>query len=189
MSMGGNKAVFLDRDGTINIEKHYLYKVSDFEYRDGALEGLKALTDMGYVLVIVTNQSGIARGYYTVNDYLSLDQWLKNDLAQRGIYISGSYFCPHLPGGANSIYAKECDCRKPKTALFWRAARELNIDMDLSFAVGDKERDLSICNESGVKGILLAENNSESEKYVICEDWEHVIEAIKRQGEQQNGKD
>ena len=189
MSMGGNKAVFLDRDGTINIEKHYLYKVSDFEYRDGALEGLKTLTDMGYVLVIVTNQSGIARGYYTVNDYLSLDQWLKNDLAQRGIYISGSYFCPHLSGGANSKYAKECDCRKPKTALFWRAARELNIDMDLSFAVGDKERDLSICDESGVRGILLSENISRTEKYVICADWEHVIEAIKKQEEQQDGKD
>ncbi len=179
MSMGGNKAIFLDRDGTINIEKNYLYKVSDFEYKDGALEALKVLADIGYLLVIVTNQSGIARGYYTEEDYLKLNRWIEEDLAQRNIKIAGSYYCPHLPNGVVPQYAKECDCRKPKTALFWKAARDLNIDMDKSFAIGDKERDLSICNESGVRGILLSENDYESEVYMVCADWNQVIETIK----------
>ena len=78
--MDGNKAIFLDRDGTINVDKNYLYKQEDFEYIDGAVEGLRQLCDMGYLLVIITNQSGIARGYYTEEDYLKLDSWMKKDL-------------------------------------------------------------------------------------------------------------
>lgn len=175
-----NKAVFLDRDGTINKEKHYLFKISDFEYFDGAVAGLKTLSDMGYILVIVTNQSGIARGYYTEDDYRSLDQWIKDDLEKKGIHISGSYFCPHLPDGKVKKYSKKCDCRKPGTALFWKAASDLNIDMDCSFAIGDKERDLSICDESGVKGILLA-NNVFSKKYVVCSDWNQIVDTVKHQ--------
>ena len=179
MSMGGNKAVFLDRDGTINVEKHYLYKVSDFEYIDGAISGLKALSDMGYLLVIITNQSGIARGYYTEEDYLELDGWMKNDLAARGIPMAGTYFCPHLPDGIVSKYAKVCDCRKPKTALFWKAAKDLDIDMDHSFAIGDKERDLSICEESRVKGILLSDSLAGSSKHMICANWNQIVDVIK----------
>ena len=176
-----NKAVFLDRDGTINIEKHYLYRISDFEYIDGSTDGLKTLSEMGYLLVIVTNQSGIARGFYTEEDYLQLDQWMKDDLAEKGIHIAGSYYCPHLPDGIVEKYAKKCDCRKPKTGLFWKAAAELNIDMECSFAVGDKERDLSICDESGAKGILLADSKMYSKKYVICSDWTQIIDYIKQE--------
>lgn len=181
MSMDGNKAVFLDRDGTINIDKNYLYKISDFEYKDGALEGLKILTDMGYMLVIITNQSGIARGYYTEEDYLKLNAWLENDFEKNGIRLAGSYYCPHLTDGIVPQYAKICNCRKPKTALFWKAAKDLNIDMDRSFAIGDKKRDLSICDESGVIGILLSENASEVERYMVCTNWRQIIDTIKSQ--------
>ena len=93
------RAVFLDRDGTINVEKDYLYQISDFEYMDGALEGLKELSDMGYLLVVVTNQSGIARGYYKEQDYLNLEKWMCEDLRSKGIPIARCYFCPHLPDG------------------------------------------------------------------------------------------
>ena len=180
MSMAGNKAVFLDRDGTINVEKHYLYKVYDFEYIDGVIDGLKALSDMGYLLVIVTNQSGIARGYYTEEDYLKLDQWMKDDLEERGIKLAGSYYCPHLPDGVVPEYAVDCDCRKPKPGLFWEAVKDLNIDMDHSFAIGDKERDLSICNESGVMGILLSGGKIESRKYIVCSDWNQIVDTVKQ---------
>ncbi len=181
MLMDGNKAIFLDRDGTINVEKHYLYKISDFEYIAGVIDGLRILSDMGYLLVIVTNQSGIARGYYTEEDYLKLDQWLKDDLAEKGIYIAGSYYCPHLPSGVVFKYAIDCDCRKPKTSLYWKAAEELNIDMECSFAVGDKERDLSICKESRVKGILLSDNKDDSDAYFICSDWKQIVDTIRQQ--------
>ncbi len=187
MSMDGNKAIFLDRDGTINIEKHYLYKISDFEYIDGAIDGLKVLSEMGFLLVIVTNQSGIARGYYTESDYLQLDQWLKNDLAQKGIPIAGSYFCPHLPEGIIPRYSIECECRKPKTALFWKAAADLNIDMDRCFAIGDKERDLSICDESKVRGILLSDKKTDLSKYSICSDWNQIVDTIMMKESRSNG--
>ena len=179
--MGGNKAVFLDRDGTINIDKNYLYKQEDFEYIDGAVEGLRLLYDMGYLLVIITNQSGIARGYYSEEDYFKLDSWLKNDLLDKGVKIAGSYYCPHLPEGKVKAYAKDCDCRKPKTTLFWQATRELEIDMDKSFAIGDKTRDLSICNESGVKGILLGDETVNDSNYHVCINWKEITEFIKNE--------
>ncbi len=182
MPMDGNKAVFLDRDGTINIEKHYLYRISDFEYIEGAVEGLKELSDMGFLLVVVTNQSGIARGFYTEEDYRKLDEWMKADLLEKGIMIAGSYYCPHLPDGAVKEYARECECRKPKTGLYWQAAKELNINMDKSFAIGDKVRDLSICRESGVKGILISDTVQEKTGCSVCSSWKDAVQMIKNCG-------
>ena len=151
------KAVFLDRDGTINVDYHFVHRVEDFEYVPGALEGLRFLQNLGYVPVIVTNQSGIARGFFREKDFEELTKWMVQDLKKQGIAISGVYYCPHLPEGKVKKYRKSCDCRKPRTALFWKAASELKIDMDHSIAVGDTLRDLSICQECGVKGFLLSE--------------------------------
>ena len=177
--MGGNKAIFLDRDGTINVDKNYLYKQEDFEYIEGAVEGLRLLCNMGYLLVIITNQSGIARGYYSEEDYHKLDNWLKNDLFDKGVKIAGSYYCPHLREGKVKAYAIECECRKPKTALFWQAEKDLNIDMDMSYAIGDKVRDLCICGESGVKGILFGSVKEADSIYHVCSDWKEITEFIK----------
>lgn len=185
MRENGYKAVFLDRDGTINKEKQYLYKISDFEYMEGAVAGLKELSDMGYLLVVVTNQSGIARGYYTEEDYRRLDGWMRRDLLDKGVKIAGSYYCPHLPDGCVAEYAKECDCRKPKTGLYYRAARELGIDMAHSFAIGDRLRDLSICHESGVKGILLSTDSGHEGMFEVCADWTEIVQVIKAAGEQE----
>ena len=173
-----NKAVFLDSDGTINKDKHYLYKVSEFEYLEGVIGGLKKLYDYGFILVIITNQSGIARGYYSEADYYSLDAWMKKDLNDKGIEIKASYFCPHLPNGIVPRYSTECGCRKPKTELFWKAAKDLNIDMNRSYAVGDKLRDLCICEESGVKGILLSDDSYNDSKYTVCPDWDGIVNYI-----------
>ena len=177
--MDGNKAIFLDRDGTINVDKNYLYKQEDFEYIDGAVEGLRLLCDMGYLLVIITNQSGIARGFYTEEDYLKLDSWMKKDLKDKGVRIAGSYYCPHLPEGKVKAYAIECDCRKPKTALFRKAEKDLNIDMGMSYAIGDKGRDLCICDESEVRGILFGGLREADSRYHICSDWKEITDYIK----------
>lgn len=150
-----NKVVFLDRDGTINVEKNYLYKIEDFEYIDGAIEALKLLLQYGYLLVIITNQSGIARGYYTEKQCQELNDWMLADLAKEGIDIAKIYYCPHHPNGIIPEYKKNCDCRKPNVGLFRQAEKELQIDMNKSYAIGDKMRDLAICDVSGVTGILL----------------------------------
>ena len=155
MEDGVRPAIFLDRDGTINVEKEYLFKKEDFEYMPGVADGLRELSDMGFLLVIVTNQSGIARGYYTEEDFRKLNDWMLADLEGKKIKIAGVYYCPHYVGGIVPRYAVGCNCRKPLTGLFHRAQKELGIDMDRSFAVGDKMRDLAICNESGVRGVLL----------------------------------
>ena len=125
-----NRAVFLDRDGTINKDKGYLYRIEDCEYIDGAVDGLRALTEMGYMLIIITNQSGIARGYYTEKDYLLFMDWMIADLKKQGAQVSGHYFCPHLPGAIVKKYDVICDCRKPKTFLFDKATVEYEIDLN-----------------------------------------------------------
>ena len=176
--MSGNRAVFLDRDGVINKDRGYISRIDEFEYLNGAVNGLKILNNMGFMLIVVTNQSGIARGYYTEEDYLKLDEWMKLDLISKGVIITASYYCPHLSQGEVKKYAIECNCRKPKTEMFWKAAREYRIDMDRSFAIGDNERDLCICNESGVKGILLSQIIN-SPNYETAGSWEDVIRIIR----------
>jgi len=150
-----NPAIFLDRDGTINIEKNYLYQIKQFEYIDGAIEALQLFARMGFMLVIITNQSGIARGYYTDQDFGQLSRWMLEDLSSKGIKIQKIYYCPHYQKGNIPQYAVPCNCRKPGTGLFWQAEKDLEIDMENSYAIGDKPRDLAICTESGVQGILL----------------------------------
>lgn len=149
------KAVFLDRDGVINVDKGYVYKIEDFEYLEGAIDNLRWYQEQGYLLFVITNQSGIARGYYTEEQYLTLERWMIADLKSKGIEITACYYCPHLPDALVPRYRCKCECRKPGTALFHKAAEQYDIDLRKSIAIGDKERDLTICNESGARGILL----------------------------------
>ena len=158
----GSKAVFLDRDGTINIEKGYLYKIADFEFIPGAKEALALLANAGYRLVIVTNQSGVARGYYTEDDVRTLHDWLQETLAREGAGIAGIYYCPHLPDAPVEAYRRECGCRKPGLDLFYKAASDLGLDVDRSFAVGDKMHDLQLCLHSGCSGYLVGNGETET---------------------------
>lgn len=153
-----NKAVFLDRDGTINVEKHYLYRTEDFEFLAGAIEGMRLLQDAGYQLVIVTNQSGIARGYYTEDEFTVLNSWMMTELEKHGVGIDAVYYCPHLPDAKIEKYRIVCNCRKPRLGLYERAIKELDIDMNCSWAIGDKLRDCSICERSGCKGFVVGKN-------------------------------
>ena len=172
------QAVFLDRDGTINKDKGYLYKRESFEYLEGAVEGLRYLQKLGYVLLVVTNQSGIARGYYSEEDFQKLTDWMLSDLRLQGVFISGVYYCPHHPEGRVREYTKVCSCRKPKTGLFYQAARENGIDLDKSIVIGDNMRDLSICNETSAKGILLSAKNETQKGILICNSWKEIIEGV-----------
>lgn len=153
-----NKAIFLDRDGTLNVEKHYLYKIEDFEWLPGVMEALRLLQDAGYLLIVVTNQSGIGRGYYTEEDYLKLEKWMVETLKIKGINLSAVYHCPHLPDAQMEEYRKDCTCRKPKLGMFHQAIADLDIDVNRSFAIGDKIRDCALCAKTECQGFLITEN-------------------------------
>lgn len=155
-----NKAVFLDRDGTINVEKNYLYKVEDFEFLPGVIEGLKLLQDAGFLLIIITNQSGIARGYYTEEDFNRLNNWMLNQLTEYGVNITRVYYCPHLPNAAVKEYRIDCECRKPKLGMYYQAIHDYDINLGISYVIGDKIRDCSICEKTSCHGFLISETEN-----------------------------
>ena len=119
------KAAFLDRDGVINIDRAYVHKIEDFDWVPGALEAARALSDAGYLIVVVTNQSGIGRGYYGEADFARLTDWMKARFAEAGAPLAGVYFCPHHPEKANPPYRTDCLCRKPHPGMLLKAAADL----------------------------------------------------------------
>ncbi len=141
-------AIFLDRDGTINIDKNYVYKIEDWEFLPNAIEGLRELSLKGYKLVIITNQSGIGRGYYTCHDMEKLHHHVISLLKKNSIAIAGIYYCPHEP-------SDNCRCRKPETELLKKAATELNINIEESYFIGDKTCDIKMGKDGGCKTIMV----------------------------------
>lgn len=155
-----NKAVFLDRDGTINVDKNYLYRKEDFELLPHTIEALRLLQNAGFLLVVITNQSGIARGYYTEEQFMKLNQWMIEHFRTKGITIDAVYYCPHHPQAKIEKYRRNCNCRKPKTELFEAAVIDLNIDLAKSFAIGDRLRDCCICQKSNCRGFVIGNTES-----------------------------
>ncbi len=148
------KAIFLDRDGTLNIDHGYVHRIDDFHFIEGSIEALQKLKAMGFLLVLVTNQSGIARGYFSEEQFLQLTEWMDWSLADRGVDLDGIYYCPHHPQGQGE-YKQNCDCRKPKSGMLDQAIRELNIDPAQSFMVGDKAEDLLAAQSAKVRSKIL----------------------------------
>lgn len=143
-------ALFLDRDGVINVEKNYLHKIEDFEFIDGIFELCKKYQELGYKIIVVTNQSGIARGYYSENDFEKLTAWMIQTFREKGIVIDGIYHCPHHPDISGA-----CSCRKPEPGMLLDAAKEHAIDLANSILVGDSERDIVAAHRVGVKESYL----------------------------------
>ena len=147
------KAVFLDRDGVINVDKSYVYKQEDFEFCEGVFEALQHFKRLGYLLIIVTNQSGIGRGYYREEDFQSLSAWMKQEFLHVNITIDAIYHCPHAPEVG-------CECRKPKSGMFQEAIRDFDIDVRASWMIGDKQSDIEAALGVGIKQtIMLGKRN------------------------------
>ena len=161
-----NKAIFLDRDGTINIEKHYLFRKEDFEFIDGVPQALRELRKKGYLLILITNQSGIARGFYTLTDMEELHKYMQNKLSKFNAQFDDIFFCPHHPDATIAQYRAKCQCRKPQTGMFELARKKYNIDMQNSYAIGDRERGLIPADLLGAKCILL--DAVESIRWLTC---------------------
>jgi len=145
-----DRALFLDRDGVINIEKDYLYKIEDFEFIDGIFELCSYYRDLGYKIFVVTNQSGIARNYYTEDDFLKLTSWMLQVFLKYGVKLEKVYYCPHYPD-----ITGECLCRKPKPGMLLEAAVEFSIDLKNSLLIGDKERDIEAALNAGLSESYL----------------------------------
>jgi D-glycero-D-manno-heptose 1,7-bisphosphate phosphatase len=150
-----NRAVFLDRDGTINEEVGYLKSLDMLKIIPGAGAAIRRLNDAGFKVVIITNQSGVARGYFPESLVHEAHALLTGMLRQDGATIDGIYYCPHHPTAGNSKHTIACDCRKPATGLLDRAARDLDIDMKQSFMVGDKWSDVELGHRAGTRAILV----------------------------------
>lgn len=148
-------AVFLDRDGTINEEKEYLYHAEDFTFIPGAVEAIKALKKAGFLVIVVTNQSGVARGYYTERDVDVLHEHIQEELARYATRIDAFYICPHHPTEGLGNYRKSCGCRKGAPGMLLQAAADYQIDLSKSYIVGDKLADVEAGERAGCSSILV----------------------------------
>jgi len=152
-------AAFLDRDGVINVDHGYTYRIDAFEFVPGVLPAAAKLAALGFRLVVVTNQSGIGRGLYTVAEFDALTDWMREQFAAAGAPLAGVYWCPHHPTDAVGEYRRTCDCRKPAPGLLLQAARELNLDLPRSVMFGDKRSDLEAAQAAGVRERVLLGTN------------------------------
>ena len=150
-------AIFLDRDGTLNVDKGYVSKAEQWEWTPGAVEAIRGFNSLGFCVVVVSNQSGIGRGYYKKEDVDQLHRFVNERLGEHGAKIDAFYFCPHRPEGG-------CDCRKPRPGLIFQARSAQGIDLGKSFMVGDKEIDVLAALAAGVTPILVETGYGKREK-------------------------
>jgi D-glycero-D-manno-heptose 1,7-bisphosphate phosphatase len=163
-----NRAVFIDRDGTINTEKEYLYLPGEFEFIPGAKEAIRLLNQAGFLVVVVTNQSGVARGYYTEEDVHLLHRHISSLLEQAGSRVDAWFYCPHHPAGRGS-YALPCRCRKPQPGMLLEASRRFDIDLDSSVMIGDKLVDVEAGRAAGCRSILVRTGYGRVEESMLNE--------------------
>ena len=142
------KTIFLDRDGVINKEVNYLHKIQDFEFIDGIFDACIYFQNLGYQIIIITNQSGIARGYFSYKDYQLITNWMLEQFQEYGIEILDIFLCPHGPNSS-------CECRKPKPGMLMAAKEKHNITMKQSWMIGDKEDDIQAANAAGIKNTIV----------------------------------
>lgn len=174
-----DKALFLDRDGVINVDHGYVYRIQDFEFQRGIFELVHAACERGYLIIVVTNQSGIARGLYTEQEFQTLTDWMVAQFAQRGGTIHRVYHSPFHPVSGLGELKKDTDCRKPGPGMLFAARDELDIDLSESVMVGDKVSDMQAAINAGVPRRFLL-NNTKTGDWVRLRDLNDVKEALIR---------
>jgi D-glycero-D-manno-heptose 1,7-bisphosphate phosphatase len=152
-------ALFLDRDGVINHDQGYLYRAEDFTWIAGAVATIRHFNHAGYWVFVVTNQSGVARGYYRESDVRQLHLWINHQLASEEARIDAFYYCPHYPGAPLAAYNCVCNCRKPKPGMIRQALTEWPVAVEQSFLVGDSPSDIECARNAGIPGYLFTGGN------------------------------
>ena len=181
------KVIFLDRDGTINVEKDYIYKSEDLVFEEGTIEALKTFKNLGYILIVVSNQSGIARGYFTEEDLNIFNNNMNEILKKNGVEITEFYCCPHHPDGIGK-YKKNCECRKPNNKMIEDAIKKYNIDREKSYMIGDKTSDIGAGLKSNLKTVLVKTGYGlkdmekiDKNETLVCENLKDFSEILKRE--------
>lgn len=193
-----NKAVFLDRDGVITKEPpHYAHRIDQLKLVPKSAETIKGLNEGGFKVIVISNQSGVARGYYQEKDIKIYNNEMKRQLEEKGAHIDAIYYCPHHPEATIKEYRIDCNCRKPKPGMLKRAEKDLNLDLKRSFLIGDKISDIEAGYRAGCKTILVltGQGNGELKKIsemdikpnYISKDLHTAIQIIKRNNK--NDKD
>jgi D-glycero-D-manno-heptose 1,7-bisphosphate phosphatase len=152
-------AIFFDRDGVLNTDIGYAYLPEHITWVDGAVDAIKLANEHGYLVFVVTNQSGVARGLYTEHDVQHLHVWMQQECIKRGAVIHGFAYCPHHPDEGQGVYNVTCDCRKPAPGMLLSLAKSHAIDMSRSMMIGDKESDIQAAQAAGIKGIFYTGGN------------------------------
>jgi len=175
-----NKTVFIDRDGTINANTGYIKTPDDFKIYKGVAEGIKILNNMGYKVIIITNQSGIARGFFNEEMLEKIHEKMKKELSEKGATVDAIYFCPHHPD-------EKCNCRKPEPGMLQKAMKDFDVDVQKSFIIGDRMLDVEAGNKIGVKTVLVPENKKKVDiemqesnitPDIVCDDFYSGVEWI-----------
>jgi D-glycero-D-manno-heptose 1,7-bisphosphate phosphatase len=148
-------AVFVDRDGTMNEQMGYINHVSRFKMIPGVPQAIRMLNRHGFLVLVVSNQSGVARGYYPLDLVETIHRLMVSRIKEKKGIIDGIFFCPHHPAGSVPEFSRDCDCRKPKTGLIEQAAKSFEIDLPRSFVVGDMCSDIELAHRAGLKGVLV----------------------------------
>ncbi len=167
------KVMFLDRDGVINEDTGHLYKVSDWIFTDNCLDALKTIVRKGFQIVIITNQAGIAKGYYSVEDYEALTDWYVGVLKKHNISVLDVFYCPHHPQGEVKQFAKECMCRKPNPGMIEQALEKYEIDLEDSVLIGDKVSDVEAGFKAGVNNLVLLDSRYLLDERAVSFDVSH----------------
>jgi D-glycero-D-manno-heptose 1,7-bisphosphate phosphatase len=152
-------ALFLDRDGVINVDRNYVFRAEDFEWIEGAVETVAAFNARGWYVFVVTNQSGIARGYYTEEQMEAVHAWLNAELAKQGARIDRIYHCPYHEEGTIERYRRDSYDRKPKPGMLIQAMTDFPVMKERSFLIGDKPADLEAAKAAGIRGFLFTGGN------------------------------
>lgn len=171
-----NKALILDRDGVINKEINYLYKIEDVEFIDGIFETCKFFMDKGYLIIVVTNQAGIARGKYTETDFHRLNDWMVEEFRKHQVEISKTYYCPYHPTEGKGRYKKDSFDRKPNPGMILKARDEFDLDLKSSILVGDKIIDIEAGVNAGVGTNILVQSGPKIDDTSSAD---YVIDSIK----------
>lgn len=152
-------AVFFDRDGVLNVDHGYTYRQQDFVWMTGAIQTIRFFNEHNYQVFVVTNQSGIARGYYSEEDVVLLHKFMNTELNKEGVHIDAFYYCPHHIDGKILKYQKACKCRKPAPGMIHRACQDWSVDIENSFVIGDRTSDIEAANNAGMRGFLFDGDN------------------------------